>query len=165
MSQTHGGAHDQGIHPPHPCHLSLRLQNQGSVFALLVTMPHPAPQDAPSVLVVEDEALVRMTLVDVLDDAGFNVIEAIHADDALQALQSAPDIQAIVTDVEMPRGSINGFELARKVRAGNQGIGILIVSGRVAPKQRELPEGALFIGKPVDPDTLVKLLTSVLHSA
>jgi CheY-like chemotaxis protein len=70
------------------------------------------PQDAPSVLVVEDEALVRMTLVDVLDDAGFNVIEAIHADDALQALRSAPGIQAVVTDVEMPRGSINGFELA-----------------------------------------------------
>jgi CheY-like chemotaxis protein len=113
------------------------------------------------VLVVEDEALVRMTLVDVLDDAGFNVIEAVHADDALQ---SAPDIKAVVTDVEMPRGSINGFELARRVRTDRDDIGILIVSGRVAPKHGELPEGALFIGKPVDPDTLVKLLTSVLYS-
>lgn len=128
-------------------------------------MPHPVPQDAPSVLVVEDEALVRMTLVDVLDDAGFNVIEAIHADDALQALRSTPGIQAVVTDVEMPRGSINGFELARRVRADRWDIGILIVSGRVAPKQKELPEGALFIGKPVDPDTLVRLLNSVLHAA
>jgi CheY-like chemotaxis protein len=128
-------------------------------------MPHPTPYDAPFVLVVEDEALVRMTLVDVLDDAGFNVIEAIHSDDALQALHSSPGIQAVVTDVEMPRGSINGFELARRVRADHQNIGILIVSGRVAPQQRQLPEGALFIGKPVDPQTLVRLLNSVLHSA
>ncbi len=125
---------------------------------------HPPPQSSPWVLVVEDEALVRMTLVDVLDDAGFNVIEAVHADDALQVLQSAPDIQAVVTDVEMPKGSINGFELARRVRTDRQDIGILIVSGRVAPKQGELPEGALFIGKPVDPDTLVKLLNNVLPS-
>ncbi len=127
-------------------------------------MPGPNPHTRALILVVEDEALVRMTLVDVLEDAGFKVIEAVHADDALQALQSAPDIQAVVTDVEMPRGSINGFELARRVRADYQGIGILIVSGRVAPKHGELPEGALFIGKPVDPDTLVKLLNSVLHS-
>ena len=127
-------------------------------------MRHPAPQDAPFVLVVEDEALVRMTLVDVLDDAGFKVIEAVHADDALQVLQSTPDIQVVVTDVEMPRGSINGFELAHRVRTDRQDIGILIVSGRVAPKQGELPEGALFIGKPVDPETLVNLLKSVLQS-
>jgi CheY-like chemotaxis protein len=145
--------------------LSFRRQKPGPVFSLLLLMSHSTPQDAPCVLVVEDEALVRMTLVDVLDDAGFKVIEAVHADDALQALQSAPDIQAVVTDVEMPRGSINGFELARRVRTDRDDIGILIVSGRRAPQQGELPEGALFIGKPVDPQTLVRLLNSVLHSA
>ncbi len=130
---------------------------------MLISSPHPTPHAPPLILVVEDEALVRMTLVDVLDDAGFSVIEAAHADDALQVLQAAPDIQAVVTDVEMPRGSINGFELARRVRTEHQDIGILIVSGRVAPKQGELPEGALFIGKPVDPQTLVRLLSSVLQ--
>jgi CheY-like chemotaxis protein len=130
---------------------------------VLISSPHPTPHAPPLILVVEDEALVRMTLVDVLDDAGFSVIEAAHADDALQVLQAAPDIQAVVTDVEMPRGSINGFELARRVRTEHQDIGILIVSGRVAPKQGELPEGALFIGKPVDPQTLVRLLSSVLQ--
>ena len=163
MKQTHGGAHDPHIHPPHPCHLSLHLQNQGSVFSLLVPMPHPASQDAPFVLVVEDEALVRMTLVDVLDDAGFNVIEAVHADDALQALQSAPDIQAVVTDVEMPRGSINGFELARRVRADRRDIGILIVSGRGGPQTREVTGRALFLGQPGDPYTLWELVKSVPH--
>lgn len=65
----------------------------------------------------------------------------------------------------MPRGSINGFELGRRVRTDRRDIGILIVSGRVAPQHGELPEGALFIGKPVDPDNLVRLLSHVLPSS
>jgi CheY-like chemotaxis protein len=85
------------------------------------------------ILVVEDEALVRMMLVDVLDDAGFKVMEAAHADEALHILAAVPDVQVVVTDVEMPRGSINGFELARRVRNDRQDIGVLIASGRVAP--------------------------------
>jgi DNA-binding response OmpR family regulator len=62
----------------------------------------------------------------------------------------------------MPRGSINGFELARKVRTDHQGIGVLIASGRAAPKAGDLPEGAFFIGKPIHPETLVRLLKTLL---
>jgi DNA-binding response OmpR family regulator len=62
----------------------------------------------------------------------------------------------------MPRGSINGFELARRVRTERQEIGVLIASGRAAPKAGDLPEGALFIGKPVHPATLVQLLRTLL---
>ena len=91
-------------------------------------MPDPEPDPRPLILVVEDEALVRMTLVDVLDDAGFKVIEAAHADEALRVLSAVSGIHAVVTDVEMPRGSINGFELARQVRASRQEIGVLIAS-------------------------------------
>ena len=132
---------------------------------LLLGLPakEPAPEQARSlILVVEDEALVRMTLVDVLEDAGFRVIEAAHADEALRVLKAVPDIHAMVTDVEMPRGSINGFELARQVRSGRQDIGVLIASGRAVPKPGDLPEGALFIGKPVPPETLVRLIRTLL---
>jgi CheY-like chemotaxis protein len=125
-------------------------------------MPDPFPKARPLILVVEDEALVRMTLVDVLEDAGFKVIEAVHADEALRVLKAVSDIQALVTDVEMPRGSINGFELARRVRTERQEIGVLIASGRAAPKVGDLPDGALFIGKPVHPETLVRLLKTLL---
>jgi CheY-like chemotaxis protein len=127
-------------------------------------MPDPVPKARPLILVVEDEALVRMTLVDVLEDAGFKVIEAVHADEALRVLKAVSDIQALVTDVEMPRGSINGFELARRVRTERQEIGVLIASGRAAPKVGDLPDGALFIGKPVHPETLVRLLKTLLGS-
>jgi CheY-like chemotaxis protein len=77
-----------------------------------------------------------MTLVDVLEDTGFKVMEAVHADEALRVLKAVSDIQAVVTDVEMPRGSINGFELARRVRKDWQEIGILIgVGTRTASKR------------------------------
>jgi DNA-binding response OmpR family regulator len=62
----------------------------------------------------------------------------------------------------MPQGNINGFELARKVRKDRQEIGVLIASGRAAPKPGDLPDGALFIGKPVHPDTLVQLIRRLL---
>jgi CheY-like chemotaxis protein len=125
-------------------------------------MPGPKAPARPLILVVEDEALVRMTLVDVLEDAGFKVIEAAHADEALRVLKAVSGIQGMVTDVEMPRGSINGFELARQVRASQQEIGVLIASGRAAPKPGDLPDGALFIGKPVHPETLVRLIERLL---
>jgi CheY-like chemotaxis protein len=70
----------------------------------------------------------------------------------------------MVTDVEMPRGSINGFELTRQIRAGRPDIGILITSGRAAPKPGDVPQGVLFIGKPIHPETLVQLLKTVLAS-
>lgn len=132
------------------------------MIPLMPGMPDPISKTRPLILVVEDEALVRMTLVDVLEDAGFKVIEAVHADEALRVLKAVSDIQALVTDVEMPRGSINGFELARRVRTERQEIGVLIASGRAAPKTGDLPDGALFIGKPVHPETLVRLLKTLL---
>ena len=127
-------------------------------------MPEPKPnvRPPPLILLVEDEVLVRMTLADVLDEAGFKVIEAANADEALRVLAAVPDIQAVVTDVEMPRGSIDGFELARRVRTDRQEIGILIASGRAAPNQGDLPDGAVFVGKPVHPETLVRLIESLL---
>jgi len=127
-------------------------------------MPGPKAPARPLILVVEDEALVRMTLVDVLEDPGFKVIEAAHAGEALRVLRAVTGIDAVVTDVEMPQGSINGFELARRIRTNRQEIGVLIASGRAAPKPGDLPEGALFLGKPVHPETLVRLLKTLLTS-
>ena len=65
-------------------------------------------------------------------------------------------------DVEMPRGSINGFELARRVREDRQDIGVLISSGRVAPAPGDLPEGTYFVEKPVRPDRLLELIRALL---
>jgi two-component system, response regulator PdtaR len=67
------------------------------------------------VLVVEDETLVRMFMADFLDEAGFKVFEAVNADEALTVLKARPDVQVVVTDIEMPAGSMNGLRLARSI--------------------------------------------------
>ena len=113
--------------------------------------PHPV------VLLVEDEPLVRMFNADVLDDANYRVIEAVNGEEALTLFEARPDIRIVVTDVEMP-GSLNGFELARRVTEMRSFVGVLIVSGRVRPADEELPDDALFLAKPY---TAAELLCAV----
>jgi len=67
------------------------------------------------VLVVEDEALVRMNSADVIRNLGFDVIEAEDADHAVSLLESVPGITVLFTDVQMP-GSMDGLLLAAVVR-------------------------------------------------
>ncbi|MGF9761889.1 response regulator [Microvirga sp. 0TCS3.31] len=109
------------------------------------------------ILVVEDEPLVRMFLADALDEAGFKVFEAVNADEAVTLLQARPDIQALVTDIEMP-GSMNGIGLARVVRDRWPGIGLLITSGRVRPGADDLPADVAFLAKPYLLDTVITVI-------
>ncbi len=109
------------------------------------------------ILVVEDEPLVRMFLSDLLDEARFKVFEAVSADEAVSTLQARPDVQAVVTDVEMP-GSMNGFELARVVRERWPGVGLVVTSGRERPGPSDLPEDVAFLTKPHLPATVITLI-------
>ena len=56
----------------------------------------------PVVLIVEDEFLLRMDAVDVIGAAGFEVAEAANADQAIEILESRPDITVVFTDIQMP---------------------------------------------------------------
>lgn len=116
----------------------------------------------PVVVVSEDELLLRMFTADFLDEAGYKVFEAANADEALVILKVQPDVQALVTDVEMPHGSINGFELARRVYQQSPGVAIVIVSGRERPGPNDLPRGAMFLSKPYDPACVLNELRDLL---
>ena len=70
----------------------------------------------PVILVVEDEFLVRISTVEMIEDAGFRVLQAADADEAIEILQVRPDIRVIFTDIHMP-GSMDGLRLAHAVRA------------------------------------------------
>jgi len=83
------------------------------------------------VLVVEDEAVIRMILVDELEDAGFAVVGADGADAAVAVFAGRSDIGAVVTDVRMP-GSMDGLGLARWMREHAPAVPIIITSGFVA---------------------------------
>jgi CheY-like chemotaxis protein len=122
-------------------------------------------QQPAIVLLVEDQALLRMLAADVLrGEGGFKVVEAANADEALTVLEATADVRAFVTDVEMP-GSLDGFTLARVVKQAWPHIGIVVTSGRMAPGPEDLPSGALFIPKPYIPAALVAAVQTVLTSA
>jgi CheY-like chemotaxis protein len=112
-----------------------------------------------SVLVVEDEPLVRIYLSDVLGQSGFDVIVATNGEDAL-ALARRENVCAVVSDVAMP-GPINGLELARRVKNDSPHTGVILVSGVMEPAGYHLPRGVRFVTKPVKASTLLRLVREV----
>lgn len=115
----------------------------------------------PMVLVVEDEPLIRMMLVDALDEAGFAVVEAGDADEGLRAFSAQPEIEAIVTDVHMP-GSMDGFALARHVQSMRPDLKALIVSGKFLPTSSELSHARRFLPKPYDVEKVIEELFDMI---
>ena len=123
--------------------------------------PHRRIVKQPVVLLVEDEPLVRLTQVDILREAEFWVVEAQDADEAFELLKARPEIDAVLTDVNMP-GSIDGFEFARLVRQGWPEVGVLVISGKAGPGPGDLPPNATFLHKPVRPNKLIAALQDVM---
>lgn len=116
------------------------------------------PKD--TVLVVEDEALIRMHSAELIRDLGFEVIEAVDADEAVFLLESVPGIKVVFTDIQMP-GSMDGLVLAAVVRDRWPPIALLITSGKVSPRAIDMPTGARFISKPYSPWQLGEQLRSL----
>src|SRR6202012_5184066 len=106
-----------------------------------------ASQTRPAVLVVEDEALVRMYAADVLEDAGYEVIEAGNAEQALAQLEARPDIEGMFTDINMP-GDMDGFALPREVFRRRPDVHLILTSGRMRLDRTAVPDVAAFVPKP-----------------
>jgi two-component system, response regulator PdtaR len=104
----------------------------------------------PIVLVVEDEALIRSSALDMVEEAGFEAIEASNADEAIRILESRNDIRAVFTDVNMP-GSMDGLRLARVVRNRWPPVALIVASGHSNFLESELPAGSRFLNKPYHP--------------
>ena len=111
----------------------------------------------PVILVVEDEWLLRMDAAEMIIAAGFEVVEAIDADQAIEILESRCDIAMVFTDVQMP-GSMDGLKLARAVRGRWPPIKIIATSGLVDVGEKDLPEGGRFLSKPYRPHELTTVL-------
>jgi CheY-like chemotaxis protein len=113
------------------------------------------------ILVVEDEAIVRMVTADVLGEAGYNVIEAVNASEALELLDARPDISIMLTDVRMP-GEFDGYNLSRLVRMKYAAVGIIVISGDSPPRESDLPQGARFLAKPLLPSVLLEAVRETM---
>ena len=108
---------------------------------------------AGTVLVVEDEVLIRLVIAQYLRDCGYRVIEAVHADEALVVLsKSELEIDVVFTDVEMPGGSMDGFALAQWVRANRPGIDVILAGsvGRAVQAASNLCDEGNHVPKPYD---------------
>ena len=109
------------------------------------------------VLVLDDEPLARMTLADMLYDAGFWTVEADNADQALRLLESRDDIRIVFLDIVMRRG-IDGLALAKLIRRRWPHIDIVLASGKMYAPEEALPDGAVFFHKPYRSRDVVPVL-------
>ena len=115
----------------------------------------------PNVLIVEDEMILRMRAVDIVEDAGFNPVEAVNADQAISILESRSDISLLFTDIQMP-GSIDGLKLAHAVHDRWPSVKIILVSGQVKPSDAERPANSRFFGKPLGVDQMIAELQDMI---
>jgi CheY-like chemotaxis protein len=111
----------------------------------------------PVVLIVEDEFLLRMDAAEMITAAGFEVVEAENADQAIKILEARFDITVVFTDIQMP-GSMDGLKLARAVRGRWPPIKIVATSGHVHVEETDLPDGGRFLPKPYSPGQVTGLL-------
>ena len=115
----------------------------------------------PNVLVVEDEMILRMRAVDIVEDAGFNPVEAVNADQAMSILESRTDISLLFTDIQMP-GSIDGLKLAHAVHNRWPSIKIILVSGQMKPSDAERPANSRFFVKPLGVEHMITELQAMV---
>jgi CheY-like chemotaxis protein len=116
---------------------------------------------ATSILVVDDESLLRMMAVDIFEEAGFTVFEAGSGAQGAQMLADNRSIDGLFTDVEMP-GPVSGLDLAQMTHELYPNIAIMVVSGRITPAEGDLPPGAKFVSKPYDTEVILNLFGGLM---
>jgi two-component system, response regulator PdtaR len=124
----------------------------------------PVTEITPSplvVVVVDDDVFERMGASGMFLDAGYRVLEAQDADEALQLFEENTDIRLLFTDVSMP-GSMSGSDLACRVAERWPRVGIIITSGR--PRPPLLPLSTLFHDKPYEPAAVLRQAREITAS-
>jgi CheY-like chemotaxis protein len=116
---------------------------------------------SPTVLVVEDDGLVRFDAAETLRDAGYVVIEADDAEEALALINARDDIALLFTDINMP-GHMDGVQLARRAHDRHPAICLLLTSGQVRPTKREIPVDGVFLAKPYSPNDMTRAVSRLL---
>ena len=117
-----------------------------------------------SVLIVEDESLIRLETADCLTEAGFIVYEAANADEAIRMMENHNEIRLVLTDINMP-GSMDGLKLSHYVRNRWPPVKIIVTSGHTKVPAHHLPSGALFLDKPYRPESLARQFHDLIASA
>jgi two-component system, response regulator PdtaR len=121
-------------------------------------MGQSTPLNSPIVLVVENEALIRLELADELADMGLAMLEADSADEAIALLDAYPKIRILLTDIKMA-GSMDGICLAHHVRDRWPPVKIIVASGMIGTRFSDLPAGSILVTKPYRPEDIKRAVT------
>ncbi len=120
-------------------------------------------EDKTTVLVVEDEIIIRLMIADTLRAQGITVIEASNGDEALRVLQSSLPVQLLFTDIRMP-SELDGLALAQAARAARPELKLIVASSQ--PAGHEVAGLAdAFFAKPFDLKAVVRRVKSLLAEA
>jgi CheY-like chemotaxis protein len=109
-----------------------------------------------TLLVVDDEPLLRTYVRDLLEDAGYAVKEAANAEDAINLIED-DGILAVLTDIEMP-GALDGIDLAWMIRTRWPTLPVVLISGKQLPKPGDLPANTPVVTKPFSPERLLSVV-------
>jgi CheY-like chemotaxis protein len=130
-------------------------------------MPGEPAGAGETVLIVEDEALVRMLIVEVLEDLGYASLEAGDAASALRVIESGVRIDLLITDVGLP-GSMNGRQLADAAREMRPDLKVLFITGyaqNAAIGNGVLEPGMAMMTKPFALDALATKIHAMIEDA
>lgn len=116
-----------------------------------------------AVLVVEDEAMIRLAAMDLFVSAGYEAVEAKNADEAIRILEARTDIRVVFTDIDMP-GTMDGMKLAHLVRNRWPPIRIVVASGMTIVSESQLPAGSRFFNKPYEDGSILSALAELLET-
>lgn len=113
-----------------------------------------------TILVVEDEPIIRATVILLIEEAGYDVLEASNADNAIVELERHPEIRVVFTDWGMA-GKMNGLKLIHAVRKRWPPVVLILASGRESPLVGDMPSKTVFLTKPYRDRELFDVLESV----
>jgi CheY-like chemotaxis protein len=123
-------------------------------------VPQSLPQPLTArILVVEDEVLIRAFIAEELRLAGFSVIEAGRAEEALTYINAGEQVDLVFSDIRMP-GSLNGLQLAEILRDRYPDIPVILTSGNAPRRRVGIVEA--FVPKPYDVTQTIALISAIL---
>ena len=123
-------------------------------------MHGPGEAQTPVILLVEDDVLVRFTTAEIFRDAGFDVLEAVDASEALALLTTGHPLNLVITDIRMP-GHMDGVQLASVIKNARPNLPIALFSSHLDTPEHEANE---FVQKPASPDQLVEVAKRLIEA-
>jgi len=113
----------------------------------------------PAALIVEDQPFVGMVASDILRESGFETFHAYDAEAASRLLEDHPEIEVVVTEVELP-GTVTGLDLARHVSARRPDVQLVVTGSSPDLHAGQVPTGARVLRKPYASGELQSLVAA-----